>query len=122
MKDGCIRNHLPLFPLQTAGVPKSLRPPSRGTIAPPSISALSPDRSRTASAIPENRSVKSAPRRLEIFARSPSLPAGTQKPSWFTSCPRGFEPLTSAVQAPARLTGSRLPFLRGSSATARAWP
>ena len=30
---------------------------------------------------------------------------------------RGFEPLTSAVQASARLTGSRLPFLRGSSAT-----
>jgi len=33
---------------------------------------------------------------------------------------RGFEPLTSAVQAPARLTGSSLPFLRGSSATAGA--
>jgi hypothetical protein len=30
---------------------------------------------------------------------------------------RGFEPLTSAVQAPARLTGSSLPFLGGSSAT-----
>jgi hypothetical protein len=30
---------------------------------------------------------------------------------------RGFEPLTSAEQAPARLTGSSLPFLRGSSAT-----
>jgi hypothetical protein len=26
---------------------------------------------------------------------------------------RGFEPLTSAVQAPARLTGSSLPFLVG---------
>jgi hypothetical protein len=26
---------------------------------------------------------------------------------------RGFEPLTSVVQAPARLTGSSLPFLRG---------
>jgi hypothetical protein len=38
---------------------------------------------------------------------------------------RGFEPLTSAVQAPAGLTGSSLPFLRGSSATSattRAWP
>ena len=38
---------------------------------------------------------------------------------------RGFEPLTSAVQAPARLTGSSLPFLCGSSATsatARAKP
>jgi hypothetical protein len=33
---------------------------------------------------------------------------------------RGFEPLTSAVRAPARLTGSSLLFLRGSSATARA--
>ncbi|HZZ23249.1 MAG TPA: hypothetical protein VFE60_12050 [Roseiarcus sp.] len=30
---------------------------------------------------------------------------------------RGFEPLTSAAQAPARLTGSSLPFLGGSSAT-----
>ena len=30
---------------------------------------------------------------------------------------RGFEPLTSAVQAPARLTGSSFPFLGGSSAT-----
>jgi hypothetical protein len=29
----------------------------------------------------------------------------------------GFEPLTSAVQVPARLTGSSLPFLGGSSAT-----
>jgi hypothetical protein len=38
---------------------------------------------------------------------------------------RGFEPRTSGVQTPARLTGSSLPFLRGSSATsatARAWP
>jgi hypothetical protein len=33
---------------------------------------------------------------------------------------RGFEPLTSAVRAPARLTGSSLPFLGGSSATS-AW-
>ena len=33
---------------------------------------------------------------------------------------RGFESLTSAVQAPARLTGSSLPFLGGSSATS-AW-
>jgi hypothetical protein len=33
---------------------------------------------------------------------------------------RGFEPLTSAVQAPARLTGSSHPFLGGSSATAGA--
>jgi hypothetical protein len=32
---------------------------------------------------------------------------------------RGFEPLTSAVQAPARLTGSSLPFVGGSSATSR---
>ena len=30
---------------------------------------------------------------------------------------RGFEPLTSAVQAPARVTGSSLPFLGDSSAT-----
>jgi hypothetical protein len=30
---------------------------------------------------------------------------------------RGFKPLTSAVQAPACLTGSSLPFLDGSSAT-----
>jgi hypothetical protein len=30
---------------------------------------------------------------------------------------RGFEPLASAVQAPARLTGSSLPFLGGSLAT-----
>ena len=30
---------------------------------------------------------------------------------------RGFEPLTSAVQASARLTGSSLPFLGGSLAT-----
>ena len=38
---------------------------------------------------------------------------------------RGFEPLTSAVQAPARLTGSSLPFLCGwstTSVTARAGP
>jgi hypothetical protein len=35
---------------------------------------------------------------------------------------RGFEPLTSAVQAPARLTGSSLPFLGGSSATAGVGP
>ena len=33
---------------------------------------------------------------------------------------RGFEPLTSAVQAPVRLTGSSRPFLGGSSATAGA--
>ena len=33
------------------------------------------------------------------------------------SLPWGFEPLISAVQAPARLTGSSLPFLSGSSAT-----
>jgi hypothetical protein len=44
---------------------------SHDTIAPPSISALSADRPRTAGAIPENQSVKSAPRRLQIFARSP---------------------------------------------------
>jgi hypothetical protein len=30
---------------------------------------------------------------------------------------RGFEPLTSAVQAPARVTGSSLLFLGGSSAS-----
>ena len=33
------------------------------------------------------------------------------------SLPWGFEPLTSAVQARARLTGSSFPFLGGSSAT-----
>src|SRR3984957_12060808 len=36
------------------------------------------------------------------------------------SLPWGFEPLISAVQAPARLTGSSFPFLGGSSATAGA--
>jgi hypothetical protein len=34
-----------------------------------------------------------------------------------SALPEGFEPLTSAVQARARLTGSSFPFLRGSSAT-----
>ena len=43
---------------------------------------------------------------------------GTGNPGWFAATElRGFEPLTSAVQAPARLTGSRLPFLGGWSAT-----
>jgi hypothetical protein len=32
---------------------------------------------------------------------------------------RGFEPLTSAVQAPARLTGSSLPFLVGDVGVVR---
>ena len=34
---------------------------------------------------------------------------------------RGFEPLTSAVQAPARFTASPLPILRGLLSKARRW-
>jgi hypothetical protein len=34
---------------------------------------------------------------------------------------RGFEPLTSAVQAPARLTGPPLPVLQSLIADARLW-
>ena len=65
----------PLFPLQTAGVPKSLRPSSRGTIAPQSISALSADRPRTASVILDP--LRSAPRRLQSFRARPACGRGS---------------------------------------------
>ena len=48
---------------------------------------------------------------------SESTSRRTQVPDVFLEERRGFEPLTSAVQAPARLTGSNLPFLGGSPAT-----
>jgi hypothetical protein len=47
---------------------------------------------------------------------------GAKNPGWFADFLAeltGFEPLISAVLARARLTGSGLPFLRGSSATAK---
>jgi hypothetical protein len=65
--------------------PKSLPSSCLSTTASPSISALSTLRPRTASAIPENRSVKSAPRRLQTFERSPSLRTRMRKPSCLTS-------------------------------------
>ena len=65
---------------------KLLRPSSLSTTASPSICAVSTPRPRTASAIPKNRSVKSAPRRLQIFARSPSLGTRMRKRPCFTSC------------------------------------
>jgi hypothetical protein len=35
VKGGCIRSRLPLFPLKTAGAPKSLRPSPVSTTASP---------------------------------------------------------------------------------------